>query len=292
MSRYAQFLLVIAYGFLTIIALLLVWQLFDLGPRPSNDWVVISIIIGWLAICFSAVYWLTDILLFFMHVRKPILEEEQRLIVCLNEIQKRAKDKKRYRFRITEDMGINAFAIGHHTITVSKGCLQQFTDNELCALLAHEMGHLRTNDCMAAMAFVVANYLPGLVARIFTWGVKFFVLWGTMVILIGIILLFLIFSKVSIFISVVAILGFLLLLRLLNPVFRFLWLFNSRLTEYRQDAFAHELGFGMELKQVLLKILESRPPQPVNQYFIITRSTHPEVHNRIRRLEKLQGLRR
>jgi Zn-dependent protease with chaperone function len=70
------------------------------------------------------------------------------------------------------------------------------------------------------------------------------------------------------------------------------WLLNSRYTEYRQDAFAHQLGSGLELKQVLKKILDTSPPQRVDQYSTIIRTTHPIIHNRIRRLEKLSGLRR
>ncbi len=292
MSRYIQFLLVILYGFLTISALALVWQLFCLGSHDVRDWVVFSIIAGWLVLCFSAVYWLTDILLFFMQLRKPILEEEQRLVLSLYEIQRRAKDKKHYRFRITENMNPEAFAIGHHTIVISKGFMKMLTDDELSALLAHEMGHLRTRDCMAGLAFYLANLLPGIVVRVFSWGVRTSIILGTLVIIIGILMLFIVLMKALVFIYVATILGFLLFMRLLNPVFRFFWFLNSRYTEYRQDAFAQKLGFGLELKQVLLKLAQDCPPQPVSRFFIVTRSSHPIIHNRIRRLEKLQGLRK
>lgn len=110
--------------------------------------------------------------------------------------------------------------------------------------------------------------------------------------MIGILMLFFIFTQQPVFVYVVTILLFIAFLRLINPVFRFLWLLNPRFTEYRQDAFAQRLGFGPALKQVLLKLLQHSPPQPVNRYLIITRSSHPILHNRIRRLEKLEGLRR
>jgi Zn-dependent protease with chaperone function len=292
MSKYVQFLLVIAYGFLTITALFLVKQLFRIGPHHVGDWLVVAVMIAWLALCFSTVYWLTDIMLFFKQVRKPILEEEQRLILCLFEVQKRANDKKRYRLRIGERMGFNAYAIGYHTIVISKDCLDILTDKELCALLAHEMGHLKSKDCMAIMGFYLASWLPGMVNQLFRSGIRISLVLSLIFPIIGILILFFIFTKLSIFIIAGTILGFLLLMWLLNPVFSFLWLMNSRFTEYRQDAFAHQLGYGLELKQVLLKIIEISPGASVDRYSILTRSTHPILHNRIRRLEKLAGLRR
>ena len=70
-----------------------------------------------------------------------------------------------------------------------------------------------------------------------------------------------------------------------------LWRWNSRLTEYRQDGFAQQLGYGDGLKDALLKIIRSLPPQEVNVFTVLARHQHPVIYNRIRRLEKLARLR-
>jgi Zn-dependent protease with chaperone function len=299
MSKYLQFILVIIYVFITISVLYLLWFLLGNGKLQLDDWMVLTIIAGWLFICFSTVYWYTDIHLFFNQVRKPIHEEEQRLIVSMHEVQKKANDNKRYRLRVEESAGLNAYAIGYHTIVVSKDCIKYLSHGELCALLAHEMGHLRTRDCMAVLAFYFANRPPGFVASFFKTGLKFtggrvkaIARQSLLAALLMLIVLLFILSKSAVLYYLLPIVAFVIFMWLLNVVFSFLWLLNSRYTEYRQDAFAHKLGFGPELKQLLLKILETSPPQPVDQYSILTRSSHPILHNRIRRLEKLSGLRK
>lgn len=292
MSKYTQFLLVILYGFLTMTMLFLVKQLFGIEPHHISDWIVLLVITGWLIICFSAVYWLTDFLLLFMQVRKPILEEEQKLLVAMHTIQRKAGDKKQYRLRVGEGQGLNAYAIGHHTIVVSKNFVALLDHEQLCGLLAHEMGHLRSRDCMATLGFFVADFLPRLVDRIFRQGIKISIIASLLFPIIGIVIVMMIFTQLSVFTIVATTVLFLVSLWILNRVFRFLWLINSRFTEYRQDNFAHQLGFGPALKEVLLLINDSVPTQRVDQYHILTRSTHPILHNRIRRLEKLSGQRR
>jgi Zn-dependent protease with chaperone function len=299
MSKYVQFALVIIYGSISLMALYLLFFLLLNGRLNLNDWMIFAIIAGWLTICFSAVYWCTNIFLFFRQVRKPILEEEQRLIVSLHEIQKRAYDKNHYRLRVEETNDLNAFAIGYNTIVVSKNCIKNLSHEELCALLAHEMGHLRTKDPMAGLAFHFANLLPGFVNRFLTAALKFsenrikaVIRRSLLAAFITIIVLLFILSKTSVLNYLLPIVGFVIVLWLLNVIFFFLWLLNSRFTEYRQDAFAHKLGFGTELKQVLIKIIETHPHMRVDQFSVITGSTHPILHKRIRRLEKLQGFRK
>ena len=299
MSKYVQFLLVIFYAAIIITALYLLWFLLGNGNLKIEGWMVFAIMAGWLVICFSAVYWHTDIFLFFGQIRKPVFEEEQRLIVCMYEVQKRANDKSRYCLRVEENNGLNAFAIGNHTIVVSKDCIKDLTQKELSALLAHEIGHLRKKDCMAGQAFYFANQLTGFVTRFFTAGLKFF---GRRIIafrpqsllatILMLIVVLFILSKVAVLNYFIPILCFGIFIWLLNTAFFFLWLLNSRFTEYRQDAFAHKLGLGLELRQVLLKIVETSSLLNVDRYSILTRSAHPILHNRIRRLEKLSGLRK
>lgn len=299
MSKYVQFILAIIYALITAFALHLLWFLLSGGRQHTDEWIFYTGMAGWLLICFSTAYWYPDVHIFFNQVRKPTYEEEYRLVLCMHQIQRKANDNKRYRLRVEEAPGLNAYAIGIRTIVVGKDCLTHLSDEELCALLAHEMGHLRTKDCMAILAFFVANQPPGFVARILKIPLK--VAGGTFLGVIRqnllsafilFIVLLVILSKTAILYYFLAVVGFIVFLWLLNLLFSFLWLLNSRYTEYRQDAFAHQLGYGLQLKQVLQKILDSSPPQRVDQYSIIIRSTHPIIHNRIRKLEKLSGLRK
>ncbi|HEY8897536.1 MAG TPA: M48 family metalloprotease [Niastella sp.] len=299
MSKYVQFILAITYALITAFALYLLWFVLSRGRQHTDEWIFYAGMAGWLLICFTTAWWYPDVHIFFNQVRKPTYEEEYRLVLCMHQIQRKANDKKRYRLRVEEAPGMNAYAIGIRTIVVSKDCLTLLSDEELCALLAHEMGHLRTKDCMAILAYFVANKPPAIVSGILKVPLK--IAGGTFIgalrqnllyaFILFIVLLF-ILSKTAILYYVFAVAGFIIFLWLLNLLFTFLWLLNSRYTEYRQDAFAHQLGYGLQLKQVLQKIVDSGPPQRVDQYSIIIRSTHPIIHNRIRRLEKLSGLRK
>jgi hypothetical protein len=94
MSKYVQFFPAMIYAFITISALYLLLDLLGKGKFNMNDRVIFSIIAGWIVFCFSAAYWYTNIHLFFNQVRKPIREEEQRLMASMKEVQKKATDKR------------------------------------------------------------------------------------------------------------------------------------------------------------------------------------------------------
>jgi Zn-dependent protease with chaperone function len=105
----------------------------------------------------------------------------------------------------------------------------------------------------------------------------------------GLVVIGLLLAYFHLFHFIIPAIAFVLLITGLEWVFARLWLLNSRYTEYRQDAFAQRLGFGRELRTSLLKII-GNTPQKVSFFYTLTNS-HPIVHNRIRRLEKLEGLR-
>lgn len=299
MNKYVQFILVVIYALVTITAVCLLYFLLGNKKLLDSDLIVSAIIAGWILICLSAVYWFTDIYLFFSQVRKPVYEEERRLILSLQQIQRKINDAKKYRFRIAEKNGINTFAVGYRTIVVSKDSFKFLTDNELSALLAHEIGHLRTRDTMASLAFYFANLLPGLVGRMKFAKIKSkgkmiasAASKGLLASIIVLITILFILSKTNTLLYILPVISFVVLLWIFNKIFIFLWLMNLRFTEYRQDEFVQKLGFGIELKQALLKIVETNSAGRVDQFTIITRGTHPIVYNRIRRLEKLEGLRK
>jgi Zn-dependent protease with chaperone function len=89
---------------------------------------------------------------------------------------------------------------------------------------------------------------------------------------------------------VIAMALFLLTFSLLDRLFRWLRLVLSRQCEYRQDAYAHRLGYGRGLRDALKKLAQYGREQ-VNAYFILMNGTRPVIYQRIRRLEKLEGMR-
>lgn len=290
MSKYFQFVLVAAYAFLTISAAFIVVELFGMIHSHHPDLLFFPILIGWMLICLSSAYFFTDIWLLFQEVRKPIREEEQKLRRCLHLLQEKADDNTNYRLRIEEEMSFNAFSVGHHTIVVSRGLLQVLPEEELAAVMAHELGHLTTRDCIAGMAYICATFVPRKLSFILKKGLQllsYIALVGVAQGIIGILIVCFLLYYFQILHYVAGIIVFILLISGLEAAFGYLWLLNCRYTEYRQDAFAHRLGFGSELKSVLLKINNNKP-QKVN-FFYTLRSTHPIIYNRIRRLEKLDG---
>ena len=290
MSKYLQFVLVILYAVMTITAIFIFCSLFGwLNSSPHTDRIFILVQLGWLCFCFSAAWFIPDILMLFRPVRRPILEEELWLEKCLSTLRERTGQTKKYRLRIEEEMSINAYATGHHTIVVSKGSLAELTQEELTAVIAHEMGHLTSRDGIAIMAYVCATYVPRQLSFILKLLIKFIAAIGIAGGLVGLIFLALLFAWFHLFLYLLSAIALVLLIGVLERIFRYLWLLNSRYMEYRQDAFAHQLGFGSELRISLLKII-GNTPQKVS-FFDMLASSHPIIHNRIRRLEKLTGLR-
>jgi Zn-dependent protease with chaperone function len=296
MSKYFQTGLVALYVLLTALAILIILRSCALHLSGG---VALLFVAGWGFFCFSAAYFSAGISLFFeFNTRKPILEEEERLHRCLDDVLQRAGIGECFELLIEEEPGLNAFAIGRNTIVLSRGIIGQMTDNELKGIIAHELGHLISKDCIVGGAFDMAGQLP----KIIRWGygmisrsmpVRLIFQVSRISLAVGIALLLFvvyIFYREGLLQPVIALILFVKLFGRLERVFRFLLLHVSRFTEYKQDAYAHQLGYGKELREALYK-LTLEAPQSVNRYFILMKSSHPVIYNRIRRLEELEGLR-
>src|SRR5579872_1194980 len=108
MSRYLQAGLVLSYVLLTIVAFLLVLQLSGVFVPVVAGWLVI---LAWLAFCFLSTAAVTGIYL-FRHgkLRKPVLEEEEKLHRCWEEVLQRASCERKFRLMIEEETDMGAFA--------------------------------------------------------------------------------------------------------------------------------------------------------------------------------------
>lgn len=56
-----------------------------------------------------------------------------------------------------DDMTVNAMALGRRTVAVTKGAMQTFSEDELKAIVAHEVGHIVHGDTIASIYAVVGN---------------------------------------------------------------------------------------------------------------------------------------
>jgi Zn-dependent protease with chaperone function len=297
MSKFFQILLVAVYVLLTSYSFAVLLALWGLPVSRPLLWGCCT---AWTAYCFSSAYFRAGIFLAHRHVRRPVKAEEDKLNGCFQEVLGQARMIKKFQLLIEEEMCCNAFAIGLRTIVVTRGSLDKMAPEELNAILAHELGHLQSKDCLVSSAFTAASFLPQIVTVIYD-KVKFIFLqrvsisetqvrvkirFRLLVLFIGVLFYW---NPHSVF-SLLATFLFALACRQINRPFLFLWRIISRYREYRQDAYAYQLGYGKGLRQALFK-LTINEPQFVSLYEILMRGDHPVIYNRIRRLEKLEGIR-
>ena len=299
MTKFFQVFISAIYVILIIFSFLILLEL--CGFRFSGL-TVILIMTGWVLFCFYSAYFRTPLdLLFFHKLRRPVAAEKWMLDRCFREVLKKAGCSKQFRLLIDESEGIGAYATGHNIIAVSRNALEYFTEEELKGVLAHELGHLLSKDCIILTAMRTASDLPRIVSFVFArvsmlleTGFAFCdFLTRRVSALLGVVILILsgiYLYKWGLLIPIIGVAAFVFLSNFQWRIFRFFTLLTSRFTEYKQDAFACELGYGPELREALLKISQEGP-QKVNRYQIIMNSTHPIIHNRIRKLEELTGMR-
>jgi heat shock protein HtpX len=300
MSKYFQIGLVLLYINLSSFTFLLLLTISGVHISDATAW---SSMLGWMALCYSAAWLRTGIFLFlYFHTRRPVLEEEERLERSFGEVKDRANCYRPFRLLIEEKMNFSAYAIGHNTLVISRGMLEQATDEELKGVMAHELGHLVSKDGVVGAAFVMAGELPRMVKRFYRLvkiilfggvGLSRLIMrtisafLGLVILLIGLVWLL---GNERLVLPMLALVLFVLLFNVLDRLFRFFSLMISRFTEYKQDAYAWQLGYGSGLRKALQRLAESGP-QITNSFFILMNGTHPMIYNRIRRLEKLERLR-
>lgn len=86
----------------------------------------------------------------FFNMRKPTLREEERINPLIEEIEKdyfsKYNEKLDVKYYIVDAQFLNGFAFGFSTIAIHRGALEELTDDELQALIAHEIGHIHYKD--------------------------------------------------------------------------------------------------------------------------------------------------
>ncbi|MDP4149407.1 MAG: M48 family metalloprotease [Bacteroidota bacterium] len=281
MSKFFQVGLVLIYINLIPVATL---QAMVLAGIHITEFPGILSMAGWLLFCCAA-SWVAPYfqLLSYsgaqtdLHTHGRVPEEEEKLHVAFQEVWERAQCGLPFRLFIRENMPAGAFAIGRHTIIVSKTMLQWADPEELKGLLAHELGHLLSGDTFIFNSFMVASCIPKVAGRTYLvikrWlSTAIGVMQGMGLVsrIVLVLVLGWLLHREHLIWPILVLFLFLFFFYFSEKLFRFFWLIISLNTEYKQDAFACRLGYGAGLRRALGRIAGEE--------------IDPIIRNRIRRL--------
>lgn len=214
---------------------------------------------------------------FVNYLRRPLPGEERVLRPALRRVLERCGAAEAPGLFVVHDAFPNAFAVGQRTVAVTLGLLEQATPEELEAVLAHEVGHLRNGDTKALLAAYAMN-AAGVAA---TWVMT---------------LVMAAFSAFSLATGLVTDdrrfigLGWLVvalswMLRgvawVLQKVLRLSFLAVGRAQEYEADAFAARCGYRNGLVSFLTRLVPRERPRGLAA---VLYSTHPAPEARVERL--------
>ena len=210
--------------------------------------------------------------------------ETEYLQPLFDEVYLRAKGKfkmlRSIEVCVIDNMTVNAMALGRRTIAVTKGALQTFTEEELKAVIGHEIAHLVHGDTMATMYAIIGNGIFSvfvLVARLFlllldwvqnTFNGKR----GFLSILMFLLKLYFDFS-----------------IWILNFGLQVILSINSRKNEFKADMFSYVIGYdsGMIEALYLLEKISLGDNSTIIQKMI---ASHPRITLRIKNLEELDEI--
>jgi len=182
------------------------------------------------------------------------------------------------KLHIIDKLEVNACAVGNHTVAVTQGAINTFSEEQLRGVIAHEIAHIYHGNTKA----VILNTLGNGVLSIFILVVRF--IFQT---------LFNLTEPIQS--QTHGVIYFILntLYRILNFTIR-CYLFlgnlilsgNSRKTEFQADKFAFDVGYGEELKNALY-VLQKISLSPDVNLVERMQSSHPRISKRIANMENL-----
>lgn len=210
--------------------------------------------------------------------------ETEYLQPLFDEVYLRAKEKfkmlRSIEVCVIDNMTVNAMALGRRTIAVTKGALQTFTEEELKAVIGHEIAHLVHGDTMATMYAIIGNGIFSvfvLVARLFLllldWVQNTFN--GKRGFLSILMLLLKLYFDFSIWI--------------LNFGLQVILSINSRKNEFKADMFSYVIGYDSDMIEALylLEKISLGDNSTIIQKMI---ASHPRITLRIKNLEELDEI--
>lgn len=208
------------------------------------------------------------------------LKEKEYIKPLFQEVYEQVKLQNKYIGKIEicviDSMTINAIALGRHTIAVTKGAVQTFTEEQLKAVMAHEIAHIVNGDTIAVLYALIGNGI------------------FTIIVILNKIILCTLENLIN-GIDGRKVFGFLAgLLRgifeasviLLTFIFQAIMMINSRKNEFRADRFSYDSGYDREIIEVLY-LLEKISLGDNGTIIQKMLAGHPRITKRIEYLENL-----
>jgi len=269
-----------ATGFLFKNPLYVVWLLFYFYislALLNNDFTTVLLLYAIsMAIALSP---FGEMLLRFIERIRPLYTkaEKEYLIPIFEEVYNEAKEKhpelKDIEICTIDTITIKACAIGRKTIAVSKGTIETFSEDELKAIIAHEISHIVNGDTIATLLTTIGNGVFALCVFVF---------------------------KIAVMVSNIIKDGAGLeknstrAFATLFSIFVFIIIFpgeiilsiGNRENEYRADKFSYEMGYGDYMIEALYLLEKINLGDNSSMVARITAS-HPIIAKRIGVLEAL-----
>ena len=114
---------------------------------------------GVVLIWFLIAFWANTSIIKAATGAKPLDRRENKRVYNLVENLCMANGMKTPKINIINDDSLNAFASGindrTYTVTLSKGIIQKLNDEELEAVIAHELTHIRNRDVRLLIVSIV-----------------------------------------------------------------------------------------------------------------------------------------
>lgn len=208
-------------------------------------------------------------------------KEKEYILPLFEEVYEQAKSRNKYLNKIEicviDNMTVNAMAIGRHTVAVTKGAVQTFTEEELKAVIAHEVAHIVHEDTTARLYAIIGNGIFTIILFIYK-------------------LILFIFECINETVSrnknVLSF--FITLIRFILEISTFLFTFalqivmmtNSRKNEFNADKFSYDLGYDREMIEALY-LLEKISLGDNSTIIQKMTASHPRITKRIEYLESL-----
>ena len=248
-----------------------------LGATPLSFLAAFFFYLVSLGIVFSSIG--ESLLRALEHVRRIETRREKDYLLPIWEelyTQARRKDPEigHIELCIIDKLSVNACALGKHTVAVTKGAMQTFKEDQLKAILAHEIGHIVNHDTIASLYAWVGNGIFTaliVITKAILTVIDFIQdknktkgFWRIIVVITKIMFEAVMFALMFLMQAVIAI--------------------SSRKNEYRADHYVYELGYGEELVDAfyLLEKIHFGDNSTVIQKMI---ASHPRITSRIAKIE-------
>lgn len=218
---------------------------------------------------------------------KKIKDQEilNRMMPIFQEVYAKAKEinpelPEKVKLFMSNDDDPNAFATGRKTVCITRGLLR-YSDEHIKGVLAHEFGHLAHKDTDIILVVSVGNLITTtifVIIRVFaniTMGIASFIaalndnIGGAI-------------ASIFIFLGrIIADVILVLLMRAWTQLGVWLCMLSSRKNEFLADEYAHNLGYGRYLREVLESFGTARSGKGL---FAALASSHPETADRVDKL--------